>query len=76
MRRGSALWVQGQQPGKNVTELGVSTLPEGAIIIDEKGRTSGSAMFAGGDVCSGGATVIQAVADGIKAADSIASYLT
>jgi glutamate synthase (NADPH/NADH) small chain len=66
----------GQQPGKDVIQLGVRALPEGTIIIDEKGRTSDPAVFAGGDVSSGGATVIQALADGTKAAESIAKYFT
>ena len=66
----------GQQLGKDVMQLGVRTLPEGTIIIDEKGRTSDPAVFAGGDASSGGATVIQAVADGMKAAYSIVNYLT
>jgi len=36
--------------------------------VDSEGRTSRRGVFAGGDVTNGGATVVQAIADGMRAA--------
>lgn len=56
-------------PGLDITE-------KGTIIIDEKTcMSSYEAVFAGGDITSGGATVIKALADGKKAAKSVDLYL-
>ena len=41
------------------------------ISVDADGRTSRAGVFAGGDVTNGGATVVQAVADGMRAARAI-----
>jgi glutamate synthase (NADPH/NADH) small chain len=43
----------------------------GKIVIDDSGETSIRMVFAGGDVVRGGATVIQAMHDGRKAAKAI-----
>lgn len=48
---------------------------EGCIIVDEKGRTSMEAVYAGGDIVTGAATVIQAMGQGRTAAQSINEYL-
>ncbi|MDO8426884.1 MAG: NADPH-dependent glutamate synthase [Deltaproteobacteria bacterium] len=42
----------------------------------DTGRTSKKGVFSGGDIVRGGATVILAMGDGRKAADSIHEYLT
>jgi glutamate synthase (NADPH/NADH) small chain len=42
----------------------------------ETGRTSKKGVFAGGDIVTGGATVILAMGAGRKAAKSIHEYLT
>ncbi len=48
----------------------------GNILGDpETGRTSKKGVFAGGDIVRGGATVILAMGDGRKAADSMDEYL-
>ncbi len=48
----------------------------GNIIADEKGRTGKKGVFAGGDIVTGAATVIQAMGAGRIAAASIHEYLT
>jgi len=47
----------------------------GNIIVDQYGSTEIDGVFAGGDIITGPATVIQAVAAGKRAAESIAIYL-
>jgi glutamate synthase (NADPH) small chain len=68
----------GQSPNPIIqqTTPGLETTTWGTIIIDDKGETSRRGIFAGGDIARGGATVIQAVADGKRAARSIDEYLT
>ena len=65
----------GQKP-EELTDHGIKTSADGTIIINERGVTSDPAIFAGGDICSGGATVIQAMAEGVNAAKNIEKYLT
>jgi glutamate synthase (NADPH/NADH) small chain len=51
--------------------------PWGTIVADhETGRTSKVGVFAGGDIVTGGATVILAMGAGRTAAASIDEYLT
>jgi heterodisulfide reductase subunit A-like polyferredoxin len=68
----------GQAPETDfVTELGVSLSKRGTIEIDDKtGATNIEGVFAGGDVVTGPAFVIDAIAAGKKAARSIHQYLT
>ncbi len=47
----------------------------GNILADEMGRTSMEGVFAGGDIVTGGATVILAMGAGRKAAKAIHEYL-
>lgn len=67
----------GQSPNPIIqqTTPGLNTSKWGTIIVDDTGATSREGIFAGGDISRGGATVIQAVADGKLAAKSIDSYL-
>jgi NADPH-dependent glutamate synthase beta subunit-like oxidoreductase len=59
-----------------VKELGVSLSKRGSIEIDAKtGGTNVEGVFAGGDVVTGPAFVIDAIAAGKKAARSIHQYL-
>ncbi|MBI3755460.1 MAG: hypothetical protein HY265_04785, partial [Deltaproteobacteria bacterium] len=44
-------------------------------VNQDTGRTSKKGVFSGGDIVRGGATVILAMGDGRKAADSIHEYL-
>jgi glutamate synthase (NADPH/NADH) small chain len=48
---------------------------DGLIQVNESFATSTKGVFAGGDSVNGGETVVQAVADGKKAAEAIAKYL-
>lgn len=48
----------------------------GTIIVDKNFMTSKEGVFAGGDIVSGRATVIEAISDGKKAAHNIHLYLT
>ncbi|MDR3750949.1 MAG: NADPH-dependent glutamate synthase [Terracidiphilus sp.] len=55
----------------------LNTTPRNYIVADpETTRTSKRGVFAGGDIVTGGATVILAMGAGRKAAASIHSYLT
>ncbi len=68
----------GQSPGPLASEttLGLKTGGDGAVIIEkETGKTSKKGVFAGGDVTTGTASVIEAIAAGRKAAASINSHL-
>jgi glutamate synthase (NADPH) small chain len=48
---------------------------DGYLVADQDGRTSLAGIFAGGDIVSGAATVIQAMGAGRRAARSIKAYL-
>ncbi|MBP6964099.1 MAG: FAD-dependent oxidoreductase [Armatimonadetes bacterium] len=50
-------------------------LARGKIKVDESGRTSRAKVYAGGDIVNGGATVVQAVAEGMRAARAITDQL-
>ncbi|MFO8030550.1 MAG: NADPH-dependent glutamate synthase [Cyclonatronaceae bacterium] len=67
----------GQSPNPIIqqTTPGLETTNWGTITVDDTGATSRSGIFAGGDISRGGATVIQAVADGKRASRSIDAYL-
>ena len=49
--------------------------PSGTIMVDDALRTSREGVFAGGDVVLGPATLVEAIAQGKRAALSIASFL-
>lgn len=58
------------------TGLDVETNRDGTIKTDKHGRTSIPGLFSGGDVVSGPATVIHAIASGERTAIAIDQYLT
>jgi glutamate synthase (NADPH/NADH) small chain len=67
---------QGPNPLIPQTTPGLKTGKHGVIVVDpETGATSKPGVFAGGDVASGGATVILAMGAGQKAAKAINEYL-
>ncbi len=55
--------------------LGVATHLEGTARMNENGETSRPGVFVAGDVTSGGATVIQAIAEGGTVATRMDQYL-
>ena len=60
-----------------LTEGGkIKLTPRGTVEVDEKtGMTSWKGIFAGGDVIRGTASVVQAIADGQRAAKAIDAYI-
>jgi len=68
----------GQTPNPIIqrTSKGLKTTRHGTIVVNEKtGKASKKAVYAGGDVVSGAATVISAMGAGKRAARSIHRYL-
>jgi glutamate synthase (NADPH/NADH) small chain len=60
---------------KSTTE-GLEVNARGGIIVNEDGLTSRNAVYAGGDVVTGAATVISAMGAGKTAAKAIDEYLS
>jgi glutamate synthase (NADPH/NADH) small chain len=54
---------------------GLETTKYGTIKADENGRTSKEGVWAGGDIVTGGATVISAIAAGRRSAVDIDAWL-
>jgi glutamate synthase (NADPH/NADH) small chain len=54
---------------------GAELTRDGLVKIDDRGATSREGVFAGGDLTNGGTTVVQAVAEGMRAAAAIDGYL-
>ena len=68
----------GQSPNPLISKTtpDLKTGKDGVVIIDnETGKTSKKGVFAGGDVATGGATVILAMGQGKKAAKAMDEYL-
>jgi glutamate synthase (NADPH/NADH) small chain len=66
--------------GQKVDEEFIKKNPDikvvkGLIAVDERGMTSKPGVFAGGDVVNGGVTVVQAIAEGKRAAEGIDKFL-
>lgn len=67
---------QGPNPLVQSTTKGLKTNKRGNInVVDDSGATSKPGVFAGGDIVTGAATVIQAMGAGKKAAAAIDAYL-
>lgn len=67
----------GLEPNRILTEIpGLRTHEDGRFIVDSRLMTSIEGVFAGGDAVRGEATVIEALADGKKAAEEIHRYLS
>lgn len=58
------------------TTPGLDTGPWGTINVDDGCRTSRARVWAGGDIISGGATVISAMGEARRAARAMQEYLT
>lgn len=54
---------------------GLETTRWGTIVVDDAGRTSRKGVWAGGDITTGGATVISAMGAGKRAAEDIDRWL-
>ena len=65
----------GQAPETSFLKDGVELTGRGLISVSEGLATSRKGVFAGGDVVTGAATVVEAVAAGRRAAESIDRYL-
>jgi dihydropyrimidine dehydrogenase (NAD+) subunit PreT len=67
----------GTKPGKEIKKFAgdLKTFGKGIIVVNENFETNIPGIFAGGDISNGGATVVQAVGEGKKAAESIDRYL-
>jgi glutamate synthase (NADPH/NADH) small chain len=57
------------------TTPGLQTTRHGTIVVNEEGGTTLPGVFAGGDIASGAATVIEAMGAGRRAARAIGEYL-
>jgi glutamate synthase (NADPH/NADH) small chain len=60
----------------SATTPGMETNKWGYIVVDETGRTSRERVWAGGDIVTGSATVIQAMGAGRKASIAMHDYMT
>lgn len=67
---------QGPNPLLPSSVKGLRLGRKGNIEVDEKGATSIPGVFAGGDIVTGAATVIEAMGSGRKAAFSIHEYVS
>jgi len=67
----------GQRPPSNLPAMlpGVATGSNGLVQVDGDFQTSRPGVFAGGDIVNGGTTVVQAVYEGLRAAEGIAQLL-
>ncbi len=54
---------------------GLDMSERGTIVADDRGQTAKAGVFAGGDIVTGGATVILAMGAGRRAAEAIDEYL-
>jgi glutamate synthase (NADPH/NADH) small chain len=62
----------GQRTRPELAErFGAIDLDRGRVVVDADGRTSEARVFAGGDAVNGGASVVEAVAHGKRAAIAI-----
>jgi len=68
----------GSKPGKEVLKFatGLKTKGKGTIDVKNDYSTNIPGVFAGGDIVNGGATIVKAVGDGKKAAESIDKYIS
>jgi len=68
----------GQKPNPLIAKMtkGLRITEKGAVWIDENGKTSMEGVFAGGDITTGAATVIEAMGAGKKAARAIHEHIS
>jgi glutamate synthase (NADPH/NADH) small chain len=66
----------GQKPDEAALKSFGVKVKDGLIEVDKNYATSIKGVFAGGDAVNGGDTVVEAVAEGKKAAEAIDKYLS
>ncbi len=68
----------GQSPNPLISRTtgDLQVTEKGAIVVDENGMTSKEGVFAGGDIVSGAATVIESMGAGKRVARAIHEYLS
>ena len=66
----------GQKPDEVALKAFGIKVKDGLIEVDKDNATSVKGIFAGGDAVNGGDTVVEAVAEGKKAAEAIDRYLS
>lgn len=71
----TVIFATGQKP-ENIKQIAdIKCDEKGLLIVDEEHKTSKEGIFAGGDIAKNGNTVVEAVAAGSSAANSIMKYL-
>ena len=68
----------GQRTPENLNDIlnGIELSRKGLVVTaEDSNTTSRKGVFAGGDLINGGATAVQAVADGLRAANEIDTFL-
>ena len=67
----------GTRPGGEITKIApkLKTKGKGTIVVKDTFATNIPGVFAGGDVINGGNTIVQAIGDGKKAAQSIIDFI-
>jgi glutamate synthase (NADPH/NADH) small chain len=66
----------GEQTQSEVTAVlhDIHLVRGGRVKVDEAMMTDQPGVFAAGDLVNGGATVVQAIAEGVKAANAMHAY--
>jgi dihydropyrimidine dehydrogenase (NAD+) subunit PreT len=67
----------GTRPSSEIAKIAstLQTKGKGTIVVNNDFATNIPGIFAGGDVVNGGATIVQALGEGKKAAQSICSFI-
>ena len=66
---------QGAESNLITTTKGIDTIGSGLLTVDEDGHTSRPGVFAAGDAASGARTVVEAVANSKRVAESMHEYM-
>ena len=78
LRADTVVKAVGQRPRPELSGRfgGIEVEPAAQIVVDDEGRTTNRRVFAGGDAVNGGASVVEAVRQGKRAALAIDRSLT
>ncbi len=75
LKADAVVFAIGQKPEDMTAIADVKVTEKGRIKAGRNGKTNLAKVFAAGDIVNGGKTVVEAVAEGKDAADSIIAYL-